>query len=225
MQDQLLFYGNTPRKTGEKSDHDNWSNMAIVIGLVGTLIGPIPAWITQRQVYFDFHSDRYALAAILGLSILIAGVINWLGRSGAQKAVMAGLIITLGCGYQLRTANEYRGVWDHQLRLYWQLYWRAPQLKAPTAIYSENELIPDQGLFSMSGAVNQLYPQQGDDTLMDYWFYTLLPKYSAGAPSSINISNDSTFRTMRFHWWITEYAVDPSGSFPWKLPLDSARGR
>ncbi|HEX7555421.1 MAG TPA: hypothetical protein VF338_02265, partial [Leptolinea sp.] len=83
---------------GKKSYPDNWSSMAIVIGLAGTLIGPIPAWITQRQVFFDFHSDRYALAAILGLSILITGVINWLGRSGTQKAVMAGLIIMLGCG-------------------------------------------------------------------------------------------------------------------------------
>ncbi len=182
----------------ENIDLSDWSKMAIVIGLAGALIGPIPAWITQRQILFDFHSDRYALPAILGLSIFFAGLINWLGRSRIQKAVMAGLIISLGCGYQLRTANDFRNVWDQQMRLYWQLFWRAPQLKAPTAIYSEYEMIPNQGLFSMSGALNQLYPQKGSDDLMDYWFYKLRPKYNAGAPANINVSNNSTFRTLHF---------------------------
>ncbi|HEX7555777.1 MAG TPA: hypothetical protein VF338_04065 [Leptolinea sp.] len=182
----------------EESQDDHWSTLAITIGLAASLLGPIPAWITQRQVLFDFHSDRYTLPALLGLSILCAGLINWLGRSKIQKAALAGLIITLGCGYQLRTANDLRNNWDQQMRLYWQLSWRAPQLKAPTAIFSENELIPNQGLFSMSGALNQLYPQHDHKDLLDYWFYTLRPKYNAGTPSTINISNNSTFRTLHF---------------------------
>lgn len=194
----VFFIKHFDRQSNADTAADNWSVMAIVVGLAGALIGPIPAWITQRQVLYDFHSDRYALPAILGLSILSAGVINWLGRSRIQKAALAGLIISLGCGYQLRTANEFRAVWDQEMRLYWQLYWRAPQLKAPTAVYSENELIPDQGLFSMSGALNQLYPQHTKSDLLDYWFYTLLPKYEAGPPAYVNVSNDSTFRTLHF---------------------------
>lgn len=186
------------RDSDEQNETGDWSIMAIVVGLAGALIGPIPAWITQRQVLFDFHSDRYALPAILGLSLLSAGLINWLGKSRVQKACMAGLIITLGCGYQLRTANDYRNVWDQEMRLYWQLFWRAPQLKAPTAIYSENELIPDQGLFSMSGALNQLYPQHTRSDLLDYWFYTLLPKFKAGPPAYVSVSNNSTFRTLHY---------------------------
>jgi hypothetical protein len=181
----------------ETTDH-SWVGMAITIGLAGALIGPIPAWITHRQVLFDFHSDRYALPALLGLSILSAGLIDWLGRSRWQKAVLAGIIIMLGCGYQLRTANDYRNVWTQQMRLYWQLSWRAPQLKAPTAIYSETELVPNQGLFSMSAALNQLYPQDANKDLLDYWFFSLRPKYDAGPPKSLNISNDSTFRTLHY---------------------------
>jgi hypothetical protein len=193
-----FFFKSFSKFSDSEGDTDNWSEMAVVVGLAGALIGPIPAWITQRQVLYDFHSDRYALPAILGLSILSAGVINWLGRTRIQKAVLAGLIISLGCGYQLRTANDFRAVWDQEMRLYWQLYWRAPQLKAPTAIYSENELIPNQGLFSMSGALNQLYPQHTKSDLLDYWFYTLLPKYEAGPPAYVNVSNNSTFRTLHF---------------------------
>lgn len=189
------FHGKTDDTDPTQSEN---TRMAIVIGLVGALIGPIPAWITQRQVLFDFHSDRYAMPAMLGLSILAAGLINWLGKSRLQKAVMAGVIISLGCGYQLRTASDFRAVWDQEMRLYWQLAWRAPGMKAPTAIYSENELIPNQGLFSMSAALNQLYPQHEKSDLLDYWFYTLLPKYKAGPPAYVNVSNNSQFRTLHF---------------------------
>lgn len=187
-------------RNSDKTDKQatGWTKIAVYIGLTGTLLGPIPAWITGRQVVFDFHSDRYALAAIFGLSILTSGIINWLGKSRVQKAALAGLIIALGCGYQLRTANDYRGIWVQQMRLYWQLFWRAPGLKTPTAVYSENELIADQGLFSMAGALNQLYPQHSRSDLLDYWFYTLLPKYQAGPPAKVNVSNNSTFRTLHF---------------------------
>jgi hypothetical protein len=193
-----LFFAKFKKDFAGESEDPSWVKMAIVIGLAGAVIGPIPAWITQRQVLFDFHSDRYALPALLGLSILIVGIIEWLGRSRLQKAALAGFIIMLGCGFQLRTANDYRNVWTQQMRLYWQLNWRAPQLKAPTAIYSENELIPDQGLFSMSAALNQMYPQDANRDLMDFWFFSLRPKYNAGPPKSMNISNDSTFRTLHY---------------------------
>jgi hypothetical protein len=194
-----VFYLMKIRNSGNDETRENsWIRMALTIGLAGALIGPIPAWITQRQVLFDFHSDRYALPAILGLSILTAGLIEWLGRSRLQKAALVGLIIMLGSGYQIRTVVDFQANWSQQMRLYWQLYWRAPRLEAPTAIYSENELVPNQGLFSMSGALNQLYPQDDNPDLMDFWFYTLLPKYNAGPPKSMSISNDSTFRTLRY---------------------------
>ena len=193
-----LFFARFNKADASESEDPSWVKMAIVIGLAGAVIGPIPAWITQRQVLFDFHSDRYALPALLGLSILIVGIIEWLGRSRLQKAALAGFIIMLGCGFQLRTANDFRNVWTQQMRLYWQLNWRAPQLKAPTAIFSENELIPDQGLFSMSAALNQMYPQDANRDLMDFWFFTLRPKYNAGPPKSMSISNDSTFRTLHY---------------------------
>jgi hypothetical protein len=194
----FFFFTKFNKSDAGSSAEPSWVRMAIVIGLIGAVIGPIPAWITQRQVLFDFHSDRYALPALLGLSILIAGIIEWLGRSRLQKAALAGFIILLGCGFQLRTANDFRNVWTQQMRLYWQLNWRAPQLQAPTAIFSENELIPDQGLFSMSAALNQLYPQDSNRDLMDFWFFTLRPKYSAGPPKSMSVSNDSTFRTLHY---------------------------
>jgi hypothetical protein len=194
----LIYFSRFPQEVEKDSEKTSWVKLAITIGFTGALLGPIPAWITQRQILFDFHSDRYALPALLGLSILITGLIEWLGRSRIQKAVLAGFIIMLGCGFQIRNAIDYRNTWTQQMRLYWQLNWRAPQLDAPTAIFSENELIPDQGLFSMSAALNQLYPQDSTKDPLDFWFFTLRPKYNAGPPRSMSISNDSTFRTLHY---------------------------
>jgi hypothetical protein len=193
-----IFLHFFPKQEVNEPRNSSWTRMAVTIGLVGALLGPIPAWVTQRQVVFDFHSDRYALPAILGLSILTAGIIEWLGRTRIQKVVLAGLIIMLGSGYQLRTAIDYRNVWNQQMRLYWQMHWRAPQLKNPTAVYSEYELVPNQGLFSMSAALNQLYPQDENPDLLDFWFFTLRPKFNSGAPASVSVSNNSTFRTLQY---------------------------
>jgi hypothetical protein len=185
-------------EAGETTNKNSWTQMAVPLGFTGTIFGILPVWLTQSRVFFDSHSDRYALPALLGLSILITGIIEWLGRSGLQKAAMAGLIITLGCGFHLRNSFNYQILWEQQMRLYWQMYWRAPGLKAQTAVYSEYELVPDQGLFSMSAALNHLYPQNSSDNMVDFWFYTLRPKFNQGPPASFSISHDTTFRTLRF---------------------------
>jgi hypothetical protein len=183
----------------DASQNNSWLRQAIVLAVAALLLGPVPAWITGRQVVFDFHSDRYALPALLGLSLLLAALIEWLGRGKRQVAVLVAVLIGLSTLYHLRNANEYRWVWKNQMDLAWQLSWRAPQLKAPTAILSENELIPNQGLFSTSASLNLLYPQpEGMDKLAN-WFYTLKPRYAAGAPTPLNLSYATTFRTLTFN--------------------------
>lgn len=180
-----------------------WVRQAFWLGLAAVLLGPVPAWITGRQVVFDFHSDRYAMAAIFGAGLLLAVEIEWLAQRRLQVAVLAGVLIALGVGLQLRVANDYRWVWEDQQRFFWQLAWRAPGLKGSTAIFLENEPFPNQGLFSTSAALNLMYPQpegygkQVDDGQLAYWVYALRPRYQH-APDSFDIGLKTTFRSLTF---------------------------
>ena len=49
-----------------------------------------PVRFTGRQVVFDFHSDRYAMAAMFGAALLVTVLIEWLAQKRIQRAVLAG---------------------------------------------------------------------------------------------------------------------------------------
>jgi hypothetical protein len=178
-----------------------WAHQAVILGLIGVLLGPVPAWITGRQVVFDFHSDRYAMPAMFGAALLTMLIIEWLAQPRIQRAVLVGVLIALAVSYHLRVANDYRWLWTDQMRVYWQLYWRAPGLKPDTAIFFENEPFPNQGLFSTSSAINLLYPQakatDPEHINLDYWVYTIRPRYTH-APDTPVIDLSTQFRTLKY---------------------------
>ena len=192
-----------PHAPADSDCAPDWARQAAVIGVAAVLLGPVPAWITGRQVVFDFHSDRYALPAMFGAALLFAAAIEWLAQRRVQRALLAGVLVALAVGLHLRAANDYRWIWTSEQRFFWQLAWRAPGLKAPTALFLENEPFANQGLFSTSAALNLMYPQGLDPFLPDrtnrlsYWIYALRPRYQQ-APDSYSIRLNTTFRTLHF---------------------------
>jgi len=198
----LLFYLNRLESpTDEAPAHQRaWQAQAAVLGMLGVFLGALPAWITARQVLFDIHSDRYALPAILGLSLLIVVAVEWLTPRRLQKAAVIALLVAVASGYQLRVSNDYRWNWTEQKRFYWQLQWRAPGLKPGTAVVVEQDLFPENALFSTSSALNLLYPQGNTgDEFLDYWMYALAPRYNVNnLPENLAFTFQTQFRTLKF---------------------------
>jgi len=200
-----------------------WVRQAAWVGLAAVLLGPVPAWVTGRQVLFDFHSDRYAMPALFGAALLLAAGVLWLANRPRPRAVLAAALVFLAVSYHLQIANQYRWVTVDEQRTFWQLAWRAPGLKAPTALYFETEPFPNQGLFSISAALNQLYPQaeswlavgqeppDSRDRLA-FWVYTLRPRYTSAPPDLMKIGHDSTFRSLHFE------GATPNSLFLYKNP-------
>jgi hypothetical protein len=204
----LMLFEDVQRQGVAKPDqrqgvegHRQWMLQVLLLGIVAVLLGPLPAWITGRQVVFDFHSDRYALPAMFGAALLVMLVIEWLAQPRVQRALLIGLLVALAAGYHLRVANDYRWIWTDQMRVFWQLSWRAPGLKPGTAVFFENEPFSNQGLFSTSSALNLLYPQakavDPNHLNLDYWVYTLRPRFDH-APDSNKIGLSTQFRTLKF---------------------------
>jgi hypothetical protein len=178
-------------------DERRWLRQAFILGLAAVLLGPVPAWITGRQVVFDFHSDRYAMPAMFGAALLFAVLIHWLAQKPVQRALLTGALVLVAVGLHLRVANDYRWIWTSQQRFFWQLSWRAPMITPDTALFFEEEPFPNQGLFSTSAALNLMYPQPEGQKNLAYWVYTLRPRYNH-APDSYEIKVQTTFRTLHF---------------------------
>ena len=173
---------------------------AFLLGGAALLFGPISAWITGRQIVFDFHSSRYALPALFGASLLLVAAIEMVSTRRWQRAFLVSVLIGLAVTFNLRTGNQFRWDWDQQLGFYWQLAWRAPGLQPQTTIVAEKEFFPDDALFSISSALNLLYPNPHNPEKLSYWMYTLLPKYSESTSAQVStVQFNTRFRTLSYH--------------------------
>ncbi|HEY3345760.1 MAG TPA: hypothetical protein VGJ97_12570 [Anaerolineaceae bacterium] len=184
---------------GGEAGERGWQKQALLLGLVAFVLGCTPAWATGRQIVFDAHSDRYALPAIFGASLLWVTLITLLSQHRAARSALLALLVGLGTGVQMRAGNDYRWIWETQRDFYWELYWRAPQLAPGTALLTYQEVFPNQGLFSSSAALNLLYPQPPVTGNLAYWWYTLSPRYHVGQFSEpIHLNFSTTFRSLSF---------------------------
>jgi hypothetical protein len=225
----ILFYFFT---RDEQKEHLNdsigspkrWLFQAFLLGFFALLFGPIPAWVTGREVVYDFHSNRYAMPAMFGASLLLVVLIESIIHSRTQKIIILAAIMGLSSSFHLRIANDYRWLWKDQSRFYWQLYWRAPVIEPDTAIFMENEPFPNQGLFSTSSAVNLIYPQDPGSPTLDYWVFSIYPRYVHSLPNPKNVSLSPRFRSLMFKGNTTNsllMSYDPTkGNCWWVLSTD-----
>lgn len=120
-----------------------WVMEAFGVGLAAMVLGTLPVWVTDRQVWLPgLFSDRFGLAAMFGASLALAALLRWVASNWKKTALIAGILVGLAVGLQLRTANDFRWSWIRQQRVYWQLYWRAPAVKPNTIFLADNTLFP-----------------------------------------------------------------------------------
>ena len=194
----LAFMVWPKEKTGAETSNKSYLWQMALIGLAGILAGCLPGWITGRNVIVDFHSNRYAMPAMFGASLVWAALIDWIGRGKFQKSLLACALVALAVGFHLRVANDYVEIWKNEMRFFWQLSWRAPYIQPKTALIMDEEIFPNQGLFSTSAALNLLYPQPGNQDTLAYWIYTLRPRYNAPLETPVNFNFKTQFRTLKF---------------------------
>jgi hypothetical protein len=196
----LLRLNGDARQPAGESASPQWAHQAIAIGLLGTLLGPLPIWAIDRQSLVGLQSGRFALAAMTGMSILCVGLLEWFTPRRIPKAALLALMIGLAAGFHLRVATSYYRSTLAQDQFYWQLYWRAPYIKPGTAILSKDELFIYVGRKPTAVTLNLLYPQPFGTRQVGYWFLEMdhdigqkiVPKLARGK------TYDESFRTFDF---------------------------
>ncbi len=150
-----------------------WARTMLGLGLIFTILGLLPTWISGRTFYqlYNQFDDRLALPSMFGASMLWVGGIFYLIRKQAHGYLIVSILLGLAVGLQLRTNVQYAQGWQKQSQFYWQLYWRAPYIEPGTAFISEGEIFPLMGIHPTSYAINSLYPPKTSMRQFDYAFF------------------------------------------------------
>jgi hypothetical protein len=135
----------------------------IWIGLIATLAALLPVIISDREVKFNWQMDRYTLHATFGVAIFITALVfKWI-QIKSRKFFISFLILVAVITHYNNTLAYVRW-WDYQNSLYWQLSWRAPDIKDGTQVIP---LLPygnrlQEGVEAWT-PINAIYRPEGSD--------------------------------------------------------------
>jgi hypothetical protein len=110
-----------------------WPRDAIWLGALCALVALVPAVLANRQVQYSDAFDRYTLPGMFGAVLLVGGALFYLLP---RRRPLWAVCILLGISLVTHYNNTvfFRTLWEYQRQLWWQLSWRAPDLKDNTAL-------------------------------------------------------------------------------------------
>jgi hypothetical protein len=157
-----------------------WYRSAIWIGLALTLFGPIPGWLINKSAGQDINiwHDRYAMASMIGASILLVAILEWLVKEQRPRTILFVVLIVVSIGSHILDANDYRWAWVKQKQFYTQLYWRAPFIEPNTTLLADQEFLPLMGQLAVGYSIANLYPKLDQEINTNYWFYSLYEQFN-----------------------------------------------
>jgi hypothetical protein len=170
-------------------------------GLLIIILSMLPFWVAGFSIYQknQLWSERLALAAMPGASMLVVGVVYALIDRNTYRHLVLSCLIGLAVGLHAQTARSFQASWDKQRQLYWQLHWRAPALRANTLIVADQEILFFMGIYPTAFAINLLYPQSTPPPQITYWFnagfeHMNFDDFAAGEPDAFE-KYGMTFKT------------------------------
>ncbi len=172
---------------------------ALLLAGAAILLGLAPGWYIGLNILTDEHSDRIALPAMLGLSLLIAVLLEWLTPNRLKWSLLTAVVVFFSVAGNIRVTNSFRWDWHEQQDYFWQMHWRMPALQPGTALVAYREPFPFSALFATSSAVNLLYPQEFGVKPLGYWMYTVESRYHSGnIPQPFEVQYSTRFRSLNF---------------------------
>jgi hypothetical protein len=105
----------------------------LILGAAIVLVTTLPFVAAGRNALFAIQWDRYTYQSVLGVALLVGGFIFYVLRGNWRWLVLALLLIS-GVTTQVFSSMFYRDFWTAERNVWWQLYWRAPQIEDGTTV-------------------------------------------------------------------------------------------
>ena len=110
-----------------------WAGDVTVIGFVTAIIALAPVVLAHMNLLLLDVSDRFTLTAVVPTAIFVVGLVFLVATPKARPWVISALV-GMSVMTHFNNANYFRNVWNDEMTLWWQLYWRAPALKPETVL-------------------------------------------------------------------------------------------
>ena len=103
-----------------------------IVGIAAVISCILPIIISGRSIIFSSGFDRYTIPALIGSILIIAGLIQSAGTYGYK--ILFPLLVFIGVFVQANFAMKAIDYWQAHRDFWWQLSWRAPDLKDSTIL-------------------------------------------------------------------------------------------
>ncbi len=165
-----------------RTDRRRWGFQALGIGLLALLLGGIPIWPTNLRIELFFPWDRFTLPMMLGAALVLVGLIELVGFKDWLSLLLVALVAGLGTGFHYQNALEFRKDWLAQRDFFWQLAWRAPQIKPGTVLLTSELPFPYDWDNSLTAPLNWTYAPSLQGRDLPYLIYNAESRLSSGLP-------------------------------------------
>ena len=105
----------------------------MLVGAVSLYAALLPVLLAGRDIRFSGGFDKYTLHASPAVAILLAGFLFGMVRRWGLP-VLLGLCLFLGTATHILNGYQWQRVWNQEKDLWWQLWWRAPDLQDGTVL-------------------------------------------------------------------------------------------
>jgi hypothetical protein len=182
----FLLYFNSRFNEEEKSPvinrfFENPNIPWILLGILGLLSAGIPFYVANLDIKLGFPNDRFLMSFAFGAASLLVGLIGLLPKPD-YRAVALSLIVALSMGKQIQYAHAFRDDWEQQKSFFWQLTWRAPQIKPGTLLLSDDSAIRFSVDYSLVGPLNWIYNPDNPSGSVEYAYYFISSRLGGALP-------------------------------------------
>ncbi len=144
-----------------------WPYQAILFGLLSLLAGRFPSWLAGLPLRFNFGWDRFYVSMMLGGSLFISGVLA-LVKAGPRRNALICLILALAVAQHFSQARAYQQDWARQKEFFWQLAWRAPEIRPQTTLFARELPVSHETDFSLTAPLNWVYAPENSSSELGY---------------------------------------------------------
>jgi hypothetical protein len=185
-----------------KSDDEpnNQNRWIIWISLLATVSAMAPFIVGSFQVKLEFPNNRYLIALAPGASLFLAGLIDTLLHTSKQKILIISILVGFAMGSQFMTARSLMLSWEAQKEFFWELTWRAPEIKPDTILVTEDVYFSNYlSSTSLTAPLNLIYANENTSHQIPYLF--VLESQQEGVISSYepNTPIKYSFRSFEFN--------------------------
>lgn len=169
----------------------------LLIGILTIFAGRLPSWAAGLPLKIEFDYDRFFVSIMLGASLFIVGLADWLLKESRAKLVFLSLVIGMSAAYQFTVANTYRRDWANTQDLFWQMAWRMPALETGTTVLTYELPLNYLSDYQLMSALNWMYAPNFEGRELPYALQFLKTRFEAfeiKAEQPIDI----TYRTTTF---------------------------